>query len=347
MLNGFVWTYSLSIEHLLLTINHSFLARPRKAHTPMSTLLRRQRRGRSRQWLPFWLLLPTILVLLVTQVYPGFYTIWLSLQTRQPAGWEYVGLNNYERLVGMGAFAESVGHTVVFLLGYVGVTLVAGFGVALLLNRKLKLSGFYITLLYIPWVIADIIAGLVWRLLVVPDYGVLSGILQNPALFPPNGLSILTAVPPRPWLGDFPFPPAPAMVYLILASAWRALPFITLLTLAAMQTVPQEVVESSRIDGANRWQTVRMIILPLILPTLVVAFFSLTLSGMNGVGMVFSLTGGGPGTSTEVLSYLLYAIGWNQREFGRAAALAMIIAVVNWLLIVGTLRVSRVEERSV
>jgi ABC-type sugar transport system permease subunit len=136
------------------------------------------------------------------------------------------------------------------------------------------------------------------------------------------------------------------MVFLIMASAWRALPFITLLLLAAMQTVPSEIIESSRIDGANGWQVVRYILVPLMLPTLVVALFSLTLSGMNGVGMVFSLTGGGPGTSTEVLSYLLYAIGWRQLAFGRAAALAMIIAVINWLLILGTLRVTRLEERS-
>lgn len=296
-----------------------------------------------RHSLPFWLLLPTLIVLGITQVYPGFYTLWLSLQTRQPEGWEFVGTANYARLFNMRLFAESVGHTIVFLVGYVLVTLGAGFGIALLLNRKLRLSGLYITLLFIPWVIADIIAGLVWRLLVVPDYGLFSGILQNPALFPPNGLSILTAVPPRPWLGDFPFPPAPAMVYLILASAWRALPFIVLLMLAALQTIPTEIIESSRIDGANRSQVLRFILLPLILPTLIVALFSLTLSGMNGVGMVFSLTGGGPGTSTEVLSHLLYSIGWGQREFGRAAALAMIIAVVNWLLILGTLRVTRLN----
>ena len=295
--------------------------------------------------LPFWLILPTILVLLITQVYPAFYTIWLSFQTREPQGWEYVGAANYSRLFDMGLFAESVGHTIVFLVGFVVLTLVAGFGIALLLNRKLRLSGFYITLLYIPWIIADIIAGLVWWLLVVPDYGVLSGITQNPTLFPPDGLSVLTAVPPRPWFGDFPFPPAPAMIYLILASSWRALPFITLLLLAAMQTVPHEILESSRIDGARSWQVVRYILLPLMLPTLVVALFSLTLSGMNGVGMVFSLTSGGPGTSTEVLSYMLYAIGWNQRDFGRAAALAMLIAVVNWLLIMGTLRVSRINDK--
>lgn len=296
-------------------------------------------------WLPFWLILPTIVTLLLIQVYPGLYTIWLSFHERQPSGWAYVATKNYTRLWNMGLFAESVGHTVVFLVGYVVLTLAAGLGIALLLNRKMRLSGLYITLLYIPWVIADIIAGIVWRLLVVPDYGLLSGITQNASLFPPNGLSILTAVPPRPWFGDFPFPPAPAMIYLILASCWRALPFITILLLAAMQTISHEIIESSRIDGANRPQVLRFIILPLILPTLVVALFSLTLSGMNGVGMVFTLTGGGPGTSTEVLSYLLYSIGWGERQFGRAAAVAMLIAVVNWLLIVGTLRVSRVEER--
>jgi ABC-type sugar transport system permease subunit len=136
------------------------------------------------------------------------------------------------------------------------------------------------------------------------------------------------------------------MIYLILAASWRALPFITLLLLAAMQTVPNEVLESSRIDGANGWQVVRRIMIPLMLPTLVVAIFSLTLGGMNGVGMVFSLTGGGPGSATEVLSYLLYILGWSQLEFGRAAALALLIAAVNWILILATLRVTRVEERS-
>ena len=311
----------------------------------MSSIARRNG-GWLRHSLPFWLLLPTVLVLLITQVYPGLYTIWLSLQTRQPTGWEYVGFKNYTRLFDMGAFGESVGHTIVFLIGYVMVTLVVGFVIALLLNSKVRFSGLYITLIYIPWVIADIIAGLVWRLLVVPDYGLLSGITQNPAIFPPNGLSILTAVPPKPWFGDFPFPPAPAMIYLIVASAWRALPFITLLLLAAIQTISHEVIESSRIDGANRAQVIRYIMLPLILPTMVVALFSLTLSGMNGVGMVFSLTSGGPGTSTSVLSYMLYSIGWGQREFGRAGALAMLIAVVNWLLILGTLRVSRLNRKS-
>ena len=308
----------------------------------MSHFMRRRRRN----WLPFWLILPTILVLLAIQVYPAVYTIWLSVQERNPDGWTYVGGRNFQRLFNMSVFSESVGHTVIFLVGYAALTLVLGFIIALLLNRKVRLSGLYITILFIPWIIADIIAGLVFRLLVLPDYGLFAGVLQNATLFPPDGLSVLTAVPPRPWIAGFPFPPAPAMTYLILASVWRALPFITLLLLAAMQTVSEEVIDSSRIDGAGPWQIVRHILVPLMLPTLVVALFSLTLSGMNGVGMVFTLTGGGPGTSTEVLSYLLYSIGWRQLEFGRAAALALLIAVVNWLLILGTLRFTRLQERS-
>ena len=304
----------------------------------------RAKRSWFQRSLPFWLILPTLLVLLVVQVYPALYTLWLSLHERKAQGWVFIGARNFQRLAHLHLFQESVGHTLVFLAGFIVLTMTAGFAMALLLNRKLRFSGFYITLLFIPWVLADIIVGIAFRLLVIPDYGLLAGFLQNPALFPPKGLSVLTAAPPQPWFGDFPFPPAPAMVLLILASSWRALPFVTLLMLAAMQTIPGEIIESSRMDGANGWQMVRHILIPLMLPTLVVALFSLTLTGVNGVGMVFSLTGGGPGTATEVLSYLLYDMGWGQLRFGQAAALALMMAVVNWLLISGTLRLTRVEK---
>ncbi len=297
-----------------------------------------------RNSLPFWLILPTILILFAIQIYPGIYTVWLSLQERQPSGWVFVGLKNFERLFSMGIFGESVGHTVVFLVSHVTLTMIGGFITAFLLSRKINFSGFYITLLFIPWVIAQIIAGLVFRLLVAPDYGLFAGILQNPSLFPPDGISVLTASRPQSWFGDFPFPPSPAMILLIIASTWRAIPFVTLLILGAIQMVPQEVLECSLIDGASGWQSIRYILIPLILPTLVVAIFSLTLNGMNGVGLIFSLTDGGPGTTTSILSFILYTIGWGQLQFGRAAALALIIAVINWLLIAGTLRSTRAEE---
>ncbi|MCX6911794.1 MAG: sugar ABC transporter permease, partial [Verrucomicrobia bacterium] len=307
---------------------------------------KKAKRRRRINLLLFWLIMPATLVLLAIQVYPALYTVVLSVQERQRAGWEFVGLRNFQILLDSTALGESVGHTVIFLVGYAGLTLTMAFVIALLLNRKSRLSGVYITLLFIPWILADLIAGVVFRLLVLPDYGLLAGILQNPALFPPHGLSVLTADAARPWFGSFPFPPSPAMIYLILAASWRALPFTTLLLLAALQTVSNEVIESSRIDGASGWQTIRHITIPLILPTMVVTLFNLTLGGINGVGMVFSLTGGGPGSSTTVLSYLLYSIGWVSLDFGRAAALALLLAVVNLTLIAGTLRITRVQQRS-
>jgi ABC-type sugar transport system permease subunit len=312
------------------------------ADTPMQRAGTRIRQGGFfSQTLPFWLLLPAILVLAAIQFYPGFYSILLSFQDRQAGVATWVGLRNFERIFSSTAFAQSVGHTAVFLVGYIVLTMGVAFIIALLLNRKLKLAGIYITLIFIPWVIADIIAGLIFGLLVVPDYGLFSPVLSNPSLFPPDGLSIPSDPAPRPWIGTFPFPPAPAMGYLILASSWRALPFITLLMLAALKTVPQEIIESARIDGASGVQALRFITLPLILPTLIVALFSLILGGMNGIGMVFSLTRGGPGTATEVLSFLLYTVGFGRLEFGRAAALSVFIAVINLTLILLTLRFSR------
>jgi ABC-type sugar transport system permease subunit len=117
-----------------------------------------------------------------------------------------------------------------------------------------------------------------------------------------------------------------------------------LLLLAALQTISHEVIESATIDGAGRSQRIRHIIIPLILPTMVVALFSLILSGVNGVGMVFAMTGGGPGTSTTVISYLLYMLGWVQFDFGGAATLSLLIAIVNIVLILGTLRITRVQR---
>lgn len=290
--------------------------------------------------LPFWLLLPSLLLIIFVQLYPGLYTFGLSLNNVEAGVRSFVGLQNYNRVFGSAAFRESLIHTAVFLLGYVTLTLLAGFIVALVLNRKMKFSPLYITLIFIPWVLSDVIVGYVWKLYVDPGAGLLTQFFSSP-IFGLDGSPLLIASPSTPIAPDIPFPPAPAMLYLIGAAAWKALPFTTLLLLAALQTVPKEIIESSRIDGAGSWYSFWLIILPLILPTILVALFNLTLGGMNGVGMVFSLTGGGPGTATEVLSYLLYIIGFSRINFGQAAALSVFIFVINLTLIIVSLRVSR------
>lgn len=308
------------------------------------TMLQRTNRTR---FLPFWLLLPGLLVIAAVQLYPTLFTLYLGFHAIEPKSGQYVfrGLGNFQRLFRTSLLFESLGHTVVFLVGYVVLTLVAAMLIALLLNQRLRLSAVAVTLVFIPWVLSDVVAGVVWRLFVVPDYGLFSPFFANPAIFGgTRGISVLTSSAPPPLVRGFAFPPAPAMVWLILASAWKSLPFISLLLLAALQTVPAEVLESARIDGANRTQAFRAITLPLILPTVVVALFNLLIGGINGVGMVFSMTSGGPGSATTVLSYLLYVIGFSRVDFGLAAALSLCMSLINIALVVATIRISGVER---
>ncbi len=296
--------------------------------------------------LPFWLLLPGLLIIAVIQLYPSLYTFYLGFQRIEPGTGQYVfrGLENFERLLNTRQFQESLVHTAIFLIGYATLTLGCALGIALLLRQRVKFNAIYITLIFIPWVLSEVIAGTVWRLFVVPEYGLLTPFFANPALFGPGGVSVLTSPAQPSIIGDLPFPPAPALLFLIVASAWKTLPFTTLLILAALQTVPAEVLESASIDGATGVQSFRAITLPLIMPTLAVAVFNLTLGGINGVGMVFSLTGGGPGTATEVLGYLLYSIGFRRLDFGLAAALSVFMSIINLVLVLSTLRISGVQE---
>ena len=296
--------------------------------------------------MPFWLLLPGLLIIAVIQLYPSLYTFYLGFQRIEPGTGQYVfrGLENFERLLNTRQFQESLVHTAIFLIGYATLTLGCALGIALLLRQRVKFNAIYITLIFIPWVLSEVIAGTVWRLFVVPEYGLLTPFFANPALFGPGGVSVLTSPAQPSIIGDLPFPPAPALLFLIVASAWKTLPFTTLLILAALQTVPAEVLESASIDGATGVQSFRAITLPLIMPTLAVAVFNLTLGGINGVGMVFSLTGGGPGTATEVLGYLLYSIGFRRLDFGLAAALSVFMSIINLVLVLSTLRISGVQE---
>lgn len=300
-----------------------------------------------RNWLPVGLLLPALLIIAAIQLFPAIYTVVLSFQRLEPGTGRqlFAGLENFDRLLRSVAFVRSLVHTVVFLLGYAALTLSASFGIALLLRERVRFTPLYITLLFVPWVISDVVAGAVWRLFVVPDYGLFAPFFANPALFgEPNGISILTSVPPNQLDPRVPLPPAPALLFLVVAAAWKILPFTTLLILGALQTVAQEVLESARIDGASNRQSLRHITLPLIRPMLAITLFYLILGGINGVGMVFSLTGGGPGTATEVVSYLLYSIGFSKLDFGLAGALSVFIAVINFGLIALTLKFSAAYE---
>lgn len=269
---------------------------------------------------PLWLLLPAMGVLLVLQVYPSIYSIFLSLHRQRRAGFEFVGLTNFELLLNNSAFRESLGRTLVFSGWYVLLTMCLGLLVALLINRRLKFTGWYLVVIFVPWVLSDVVAGTMWRWMFLEDYGLLQEWLR-----PIFGNSIYIS-------------PSGAMGIVILASVWRAVAFSAVLFLGALQTVSHEMLESASLDGANRFQRFWLVIFPLIRPTFVIALLLTSIRSVNTVGLILATTRGGPGTATETASVYLYDVTWGQGSFTRGAAVSVVLFVINIVLTLAYLR---------
>lgn len=270
----------------------------------------------ARRFVPLWFLLPAMLILLVLQVYPTLYALALSLTRQRRGGFEFVGLQNFQLLLGQSTFRESVGRTLIFSAWYVLLVIALGLLVALLVNRRLKYTGWYLVALFIPWVLSDVVAGTMWRWMFLKDYG-----LIQQWLTPLFGPSIYVD-------------PEGAMGIVILASAWRAVAFTALLFLGALQTVPHELEESAALDGANRFQIFRRVIFPLIRPTFLVALLLTTMRSINSVGLILATTRGGPGYATTTASVYLYRSAWGEANFARAAAVSVLLFIVNVIITV-------------
>jgi ABC-type sugar transport system permease subunit len=290
----------------------------RSIHRPAPTIKNR--------WLPLWFLLPSLVILAAIQVYPSLHSIYLST-TRVRAGvLSDVGLANYERLLNSPTFRESLRNTFVYSAFYLALTVGLGLLVALLLNRRIKFTGVYLILIFIPWVISEVVAGTMWRWLFQQTYGIVQVWLNSII-----GSSLYTNA-------------YGAMGIVVAASVWRALAFTTLLFLAALQTVPVEIIESAALDGANRFQRFFSVIFPIIRPTFLVVVLLTSIRAINSIGIILSITRGGPGTATLTTSLYLYRTAWLEGDFGSGAAISVVLFAVNialtfvYLRLVGTKR---------
>ncbi len=272
------------------------------------------------RFVPLWFLLPTIVILLVLQIYPTIYAFWLSL-TRQRRGiFEYVGLQNFQLLLSQSTFRDSLGRTLIFSVWYLLLVIGLGLLVALLVNRRLKCTGWYLVAIFVPWVLSDVVAGTMWRWMFLKDYGLIQQWLK-----PLFGPSIYVN-------------PSGAMGIVILASAWRSVAFTAVLFLGALQTVPREVEESAALDGANRRQIFRHVIFPLIRPTFLIAVLLTSMRSINTVGLILATTKGGPGFATTTTSVYLYRSAWGESNFARGAAVSVLLFLINVIITVVYLR---------
>jgi len=274
----------------------------------------------------YQLLFPALLLLVMVQVYPTLYSINLSLNQVKGGQFTWVGFNNYDRLFSSSDFIDSLQKTATYAGSYLVLVVILAMCVALLLNQRARLTPVYVTILFVPWVLSEVVTGTMWRWLFQQDYGIVQ-VALNPLI---NNTSLLS--------ND-----VGAMVIVVAAAVWRSLPFTSLLFLGALQTVSTEIKEAGALDGASAWQSFWRLTIPIISPTLLVVILMTSIGGINALGLILATTAGGPGTATTTASVLLYREAWKYGDFGAAATLAVFLFFINMALTLVYFRVVKVE----
>ena len=274
-----------------------------------------------------WLLLaPTILILFVTGLIPFIYVLWVGFfdwNTVSVSGMmNWVGVNNYRRLVFDGAFLESLWRTLGFMLATVGLELVLGFILAGLLVRDFPGKAFFRTVHALPLMVAPIVVGAVWKLMTFPGFGPIPHFLDK-------------------WFGinyNLGTSAAQSFWTVVVMDIWHWTPFVTLTLLAGLSAMPKEPFESARVDGANRVQQFRYITIPLLMPMILTVLFLRIMDALRIVDEVWMLTGGGPGAATRYVGIHIWRVVFPQTDYGYGSAMSLLLlyftVVLCWLLFI-------------
>ncbi len=263
-------------------------------------------------------------------------TMWLAffkeslLRPNDPA--EFIGLDNFRRLVTDGAFWKVVINSVVLTAGAVAGEVIIGMIIALAVNASYRGRGLFRTLNILPWVIPSFVTAFVWVWLLHPQFGPINAFLQL--------LHIINE--PIAWLSEG----VTAMISLIAVYVWKGLPWTFLVLLAGLQTIPEDWYEAAKVDGASAWQMFRHITVPALRYVLVIVLVLRTIWTFNSFDMVYLLTGGGPARATLTLPMQVYTAGFREYNVGMSSAIAAVMVVLVVLLSLLMLRVGWVEEEA-
>jgi multiple sugar transport system permease protein len=264
---------------------------------------------------------PAILLLLGLVFYPIVYSFWLSLHQynlRQPNRVRFIGLDNYTTILSSDQFWTAAGNTALFCAGSISLTVILGTLLALLLNESFPGRGILRAVMLLPWAIPPVVNGLIWQWLLDGQHGLINALLVQGGLL----------AEPHAWLSNT----STAMPALILAQVWNHVPFVAVVMLAALQTVPDELYDSARLDGAGLFQRFRYVTLPWLSHALLLVLVTQTMVALRTFDIIYVLTGGGPGSATTVVAWLTYVTTFNLTDFGRGNAYAYVIALVTFCL---------------
>jgi multiple sugar transport system permease protein len=261
----------------------------------------------------YLLLMPAALLIVILVGVPFLRALWLSFHKKllgaEAAPW--IGLGNYSALISDATFWQAVKNTFIFTTGSIGAKLVLGLAIALVLNEALPLRGLWRSIVMLPYAMPTLVSVLVWKWM----YNDVAGVL--------NYLATSAKLVDHPvlWLGD----PNIALPSVIAVNVWRGFPFFVITILAGLQTVPQELYDAAKVDGAGVWARFRQVTLPGILPVIaVVTLFSAILT-FNDFSIIWILTQGGPGNATQVLATLTYKIAIPGLELGKGVAVSVLM----------------------
>lgn len=260
--------------------------------------------------------LPTIILLICINIFPLFWSLILSFADYSAVRPHVEGVNpnwiggqNYKEVLLDKHIWEYFTITAKYVIMAVAGEFLVGFGLALLLNREFKAKGLITTLILIPMMMSMAIVGLFWRLLYNPGWGIINYML---------GLKNFV------WLAN----PKVALIAVAITDVWMWAPFTMLLSLAGLSAIPDYLYEAAEIDRASWWFKFRRITLPLVTPLLLIALIFRTMEAFKMFDIAFVMTGGGPGTSTEVIAINLYRLAFAQWNTGKASAFAYIILIM-------------------
>jgi multiple sugar transport system permease protein len=274
---------------------------------------RRRARWRAHSF-PYLLLLPACIVLAALTLYPTLYAIYLSLcnlgiGSPNPT---FIGITNYVNIAADPLFWGSLQISAIFTAVAVVVEFVLGFALALLLSQRLVGIRLMRTFLIVPMVMTPVIVALTWRMFYNPTYGVLNFLLADVGIHGPD------------WLSD----EHTALASVILVDVWQWTPFMFLILTAGLHSLPGELYEAARVDGARGWQLFRYITVPLLRQVIVTALVFRLIDCFNTFDIIYVLTSGGPGVATQTLVIYSFFQSFRWFHFGYASALAVIILAI-------------------
>jgi multiple sugar transport system permease protein len=263
--------------------------------------------------LPYLLIAPTIAVLVALSIYPLIYAVKVSLQTESSAGVRW-SLQNFTRLAADDFFRSALAHTLVYTIIALTFEFMLGLGLAVLLNRAMRGRSLFRAALLVPMMLPPVVVGVVWRLMLNPNFGAINGTLKGTGL----NTEALT------WTAS----PTLAFASVIMVDIWQWTPFMFLILLAGLQAIPEEPYEAALIDGSSAWQTFRHITLPLLKPAILIALLLRTMDLLRVFDQIFILTEGGPGSATETISLYIYRTAFRFSDFGYAAAMSFVLLLL-------------------